>query len=93
MPILRTQGFVSLPMSNSSCLWRLRLLDRKATCFFNEFGRREEWDPRLPLGNPATDPKLKQYLKAVTAQQLQAQATPKQANPFFVYDFIDRKMQ
>lgn len=48
---------------------------------------------------PATDLSLKQYLKAVTAEQLQAQATPKQATPFFPSDllqlslFIDQKMQ
>lgn len=71
----------------------------KLRAIFNEFGRRGEWDPRLLLGNPATDLSLKQYLKAVTAEQLQAQATPKQATPFFVNDlsqlslFIDRKMQ
>ena len=64
----------------------------KLRAIFNEFGRRGEWDP-------ATDLSLKQYLKAVTAEQLQAQTVPKQASPFFVNDllqsslFIDRKMQ
>ena len=71
----------------------------KLRAIFNEFGRRGEWDPRRLLGNPATDLSLKQYLKAVTAEQLQAQTVPKQASPFFVNDllqsslFIDRKMQ
>jgi len=32
--------------------------------------------------DPATALSLNQYLKAVTAEQLQAQATPKQATPF-----------
>ena len=71
----------------------------KLRTIFNEVGRRGEWDPRLLLGNPATDLSLKQYLKCVTAEQLQAQATPKQATPFFVNDLlqlshlIDRKLR
>ena len=71
----------------------------KLRAIFNESGRRGEWDPRLLLGNPATDLSLKQYLKCVTAEQLQAQTTPKQATPFFVNDLlqlshlIDRKLQ
>ena len=71
----------------------------KLRTIFNEVGRRGEWDPRLLLRNPATDLSLKQYLKCVTAEQLQAQATPKQATPFFVNDLlqlshlIDRKLR
>lgn len=38
----------------------------------------------LLLGNPATDLKVKQYLKEVTAEQLQARITPKQATPLFL---------
>ena len=88
-----------MPMSDASCLCHRGLLARKATCYFNEFGRRGEWDQRLLLGNPAADLSLKQYLKAVAAEQLQAHATPKQATRFFANDllqlslFIDRKMQ
>ena len=37
----------------------------KLRALFNESGRRGEWDPRLLIGNPATDISLKQYLKAV----------------------------
>ena len=65
---------------------------------FNESGRRGEWDPRLLIGNPATDISLKQYLKAVTVEQLQAQITPPQATPVFVHDlvrlshFLDKKL-
>ena len=35
-------------------------------------------------GNPATDLLVKQYLKEVTAEQLQARVTPKQASPIFL---------
>ena len=45
-------------------------LIKKLCANFNEFGRKGEWDPRLLLGNPATDLSLNQYLKAVTAKQL-----------------------
>ena len=70
----------------------------KLRALFNESGRRGEWDPRLLIGNPATDISLKQYLKAVTAEQLQAQSTPTQATPVFVHDlvrlshFLDEKL-
>ena len=70
----------------------------KLRALFNESGRRGEWDPRLLIGNPATDISLKQYLKAVTAEQLQAQITPTQATPVFVHDlvrlshFLDKKL-
>lgn len=70
----------------------------KLRASFNEFGRRGECDPRLLLGNPVTDFSLKQYLKSVSAEQLQAQAMPKEATPFFVNDllqlrlFINRKI-
>ena len=86
-------------MSNASGFWHRGLLDWKVAYNFNEVGRRGEWDPRLLLGNPATDLSLKQYLKCVTAEQLQAQATPKQATPSFVNDLlqlshlIDRKLR
>ena len=38
----------------------------------------------MGLGNPASDKSLKDYLRLVTAEQLQARITPKQATPFFV---------
>ena len=88
-----------------SCLCPRRLaygtvdsLIGKLRALFNESGRRGEWDPRLLIGNPATDISLKQYLKAVTAEQLQAQITPTQATPVFVRDlvrlshFLDKKL-
>ena len=36
------------------------------------------------MGNPAADKLVKDYLRLVTAEQLQARVTPKQATPFFV---------
>ena len=47
-------------------------------------GRDAEWDKRLGLGNPAADKSVQDYLRLVSAEQLQARITPKQATPFFV---------
>ena len=66
---------------------------------FHAIGRNGEWDRRLGLGNPAADKSVKDYLRLVTAEQLQARVTPKQASPFFVdklaqlSDYIDRNLQ
>ena len=57
-----------------------------------------EWDRRLGLGNPAADKTVQDYLRLVTAEQLKATITPKQATPFFVEKlaqlsrYIDRCM-
>ena len=51
---------------------------------FHAIGRDGEWDKRLGLGNPAADKSVKDYLRLITAEQLQARITPKQATPFFV---------
>lgn len=56
----------------------------KLRSIFAAKGRDGEWDRRLGLGNPAADKLVKDYLKLVTAEQLQARITPKQATPFFV---------
>ena len=56
----------------------------KLRAIFHANGRDGEWDTRLGLGNPAADRLLKDYLRLVTAEQLQARVTPKQATPFFV---------
>ena len=56
----------------------------KLRAIFQSVGRDGEWDKRLSLGNPAAAPLVKLYLKVVTAEQLQARVTPKQATPFFV---------
>ena len=42
------------------------------------------WDRRLGLGNPAADKTLKNYLRLLTAEQLQARVIPKQAIPFLL---------
>ena len=58
-----------------------------------------EWDRRFGLGNPAADKSVKDYLRLVTAEQLQARVTPKQATTFFVDKLtqlcsnLDRKLQ
>ena len=36
------------------------------------------------LGNPASDKSVKDFLRLITAEQLQAWVTPKQATPFFI---------
>ena len=53
----------------------------KLRAIFHTIGRDREWDKRLGLGNPAADKSVKDYL---TAEQLQARVSPKQATPFFV---------
>ena len=56
----------------------------KLRSIFHAEGRDGEWDKRLGLGNPAADKSVKGYLRLVSAEQLQARITPKQATPFFV---------
>ena len=59
----------------------------KLRSIFHAIGRDGEWDKRLRLGNPAADKSVKDYLRLITAEQLQARITPKQATPFFVDKF------
>lgn len=56
----------------------------KLRSIFHANGRDGEWDRWLGLGNSAADKLVKDYLPLVTAEQLQARVTPKQATPFFV---------
>ena len=56
----------------------------KLRSIFHSIGRDGEWDKRLSLGNPAADKTVKDYLWLLTAEQLQARVTPKQATPFFL---------
>ena len=56
----------------------------KLRSIFHAIGRDGEWDKRLGLGNPAADKSVKDYIRVVTAEQLRARVTPKQATPFFV---------
>lgn len=56
----------------------------KVRSIFNEMGRQGDWNRTLLIGNPASDDLVKQYLKSVTQEQLQARITPIQATPLFV---------
>ena len=56
----------------------------KLRSVFHAIGRDGEWDKRLGLGNPAADKSVKDYLRLITAEQLQARITPKQATLFSV---------
>ena len=56
----------------------------KLGSIFHAIGRDGELDKRLGLGNPAADKFVKDYLRVVTAEQLRARITPRQATPFFV---------
>ena len=55
----------------------------KLRSIFAEAGRQGDWNRTLLLGNPAAEDLVKIYLKQVTAEQLQARVTPKQAVPLF----------
>ena len=57
---------------------------RQITSHFRAIGRDGEWDKRLGLENAAAERALKDCVALVTAEQLQAGVTPKQASPFFV---------
>ena len=71
----------------------------KLRAIFHSVGRDGEWDRGLGLGNPAADKSVKDYLRLVRAEQLQARVTPKQASPSFVdklaqlSDHIDRSLR
>ena len=56
----------------------------KLQAIFHALGRTGEWDGRLDMGNLATDKTVKDYLRVVTMEQLQARVQPKQATPFFI---------
>ena len=56
----------------------------KLRSIFSDVGRQGDWNRTLLLGNRATDFLVKQYLKEVTAEQLEARVTPKQASPIFL---------
>ena len=54
----------------------------KLRAMFHAIGRDGDWDRRLGLGNPAAEKSVKDYLRLVTSEQLQARITQKQATPF-----------
>ena len=61
-------------------------------------GCQGEWESSLQLGNPASALEVKSYLKAFTAEQLQARVMDKQAVPLFLPKlhslsrFLNRKL-
>ena len=88
------------------CACRLRLCYKTVDSYISKLraishsvGRDGEWDRRLGLGNPAADKSVKDYLRLVTAEQVQARVTAKQASPFSVdklaqlSDHIDRNLR
>lgn len=56
----------------------------KLHSIFYDFGCPGDWNRTLLLSDPAIDLLVKQYLKEVTAEQLQARITPKQASHLFL---------
>ena len=73
------------------CAYPLRLSYKTVDSYIGKLramshaiGRDGEWGRRLGLGKPAADKSVKDYLRFVAAEQLQARVTPKQASSFFV---------
>lgn len=56
----------------------------KLRTIFKVAGRQGDWENSLGLGNPAAALEVKEYLKSITAEQLQARVVPKQATPLFI---------
>lgn len=55
----------------------------KIRAIFVQEGLGGEWDDRLGIGNPASHPSIKNYLKSVKEEQAQAQVQPHKAVPLF----------
>ncbi len=55
----------------------------KIRAIFVQEGLGGEWDDRLGIGNPASHPSIKQYLKSVKEEQAQARVQPHRAVPLF----------
>lgn len=47
-------------------------------------GHQGDWKVSLGIGNPASALEVKEYLKVMTAEQLQARVIPKEATPLFI---------
>ena len=58
----------------------------KLCAIFKSMGGQGDWDQALSIGNPAAS--LLEYLKAVTAEQLQARVSPRQTTPLFVNKLV-----
>lgn len=84
------------PGKKSSCVCPTRLASGtvdsmigKLRAIFSNAGLGGEWDDRLGIGNPASHPSVKEYLKNVKEEQAQARIRPKKAIPIFL-DKIER---
>lgn len=93
--LLNRKTLPSLPdhitLATVTCACPIRLSDKtvdsyigKLQAIFHLIRRDGECDKRLGLGNPASNKSVKDFLRLVTAEQLQARVTPKQGTPFFV---------
>jgi len=56
----------------------------KLRAIFRSIDGQGSWDATLGLGNPAASLPVKEYLKSVTAEKLQARITPRQATSLFL---------
>ena len=71
-------------MSYETILQNNGLLHWEVEINLSANGRDGERDRRFGLGNPAADKLVEDYLRLITAEQLQARVTPKQKTPVFV---------
>ena len=55
----------------------------KLRSIFAHAGLGGEWDDRLGIGNPASHPSIKAYLKCIREEQAQARVQPRKAVPLF----------
>ena len=75
--ILANVLYVYLTRRSTRTLGKLRAI-------FRSIKGQGEWDATLGLVNPAAFLPVKEYLKSVAAEQLQARITPRQATPLFL---------
>lgn len=57
---------------------------QKLVNIFQDMGLGLGWDSLLEMGNPASAPVAKEYLKLIKAEQARAHVVPKQAKPIFL---------
>ena len=82
-PNLGLHGLKSCPCSKRLLYKTVDSYIGKLRSIFKDIGRDGDWNSSLALGNAVVSSRVKDYLKAVTTEQLQAAVTPKQAIPLF----------